>query len=72
MQLDYEKLKQQLTPAQGKAFTALHDHINQVFKDHPEQLTAKLDALNAKLPDIVSNKYELPEPEKLKDKGRDR
>jgi hypothetical protein len=39
-----------------------------VFKDHPDQLAEKLDVLNAKLPDIVSNKYELPEPEK-KTKG---
>ena len=67
----YDTLKQQLTPVQEKAFTAFQDHISKVFKDHPDQLAEKLDALNAKLPDIVSNKYELPEPEK-KDKGRDR
>lgn len=68
----YDTLKQQLTPAQEKAFTALHDHISKVFKDHPDQLTTKLAVLNAKLPDIVSNKYELPEPKKQRDNGYDR
>lgn len=71
MQLDYEKLKQQLTPVQKQAFNTMHNHISQIFKDHPDQLAEKLDALNAKLPDFLENKYELPELEK-KDKGRDR
>ena len=74
LQIDFEKLKEQLTPSQNKIINDYRDEITKTFKDHPEQLTNKLNELDSKIPDIVSGKIKLPEaePETKIDKGRGR
>lgn len=59
----YQNLKNKFTPMQAKYFKDMENHIKEFFKDHPDLLEVKLNALNEKIQHIIDT---------VVDKGIDR